>query len=372
MIKQKNIFKFFITCVVLLGSSLSVLNQELQHEAVAVNIEIPVRVFQKDVFCEDLNITDFEIYEDGVLQKVQAVYLVKETDITREESQLSPVKAKEIFAPQVSRHFVLIFEVNDYLPKLAKAIDYFFNEVFSPQDSLTIITPLKTYSLKGDALTKLSRDQIIGELTAKLKHDIAIANAEYKSLLKDIEDLYTKAGIYRWETSDWKTVIRDLLGNFETYRLVSEKKLLLFSEFLKNKRGQKNVFMFYQKEMLPKYEPFLNSILTSGNPEENHYTLFEFLEITDFYHRDIDFDVKKIKRIFSDSSILFHFLLLTKTPMQNLDVGRMESLSKHGIRYAEQSEDIFHAFSEVAKATGGITESSFNAAAAFEKAVDAS
>ena len=38
----------------------------------------------------------------------------------------------------------------------------------------------------------------------------------------------------------------------------------------------------------------------------------------------------------------------------------------------EQSEDIFSAFNEVAVATGGISESSFNAAAVFKKAVEAS
>ena len=39
---------------------------------------------------------------------------------------------------------------------------------------------------------------------------------------------------------------------------------------------------------------------------------------------------------------------------------------------AERSEDIYGAFSEVARATGGISDTSANAAAAFQRAIDAS
>ena len=56
---------------------------ELQHEAIAVNIEVPVRVFKKKNFVGDLAIGDFEIYEDGVLQDIEAMYLIQKTDIAR-------------------------------------------------------------------------------------------------------------------------------------------------------------------------------------------------------------------------------------------------------------------------------------------------
>jgi len=42
------------------------------------------------------------------------------------------------------------------------------------------------------------------------------------------------------------------------------------------------------------------------------------------------------------------------------------------IVYVDKSEDIYSAFREMAKATGGRTESSANAAFAFKRAVDAS
>ena len=45
-----------------------------QHESVVVNIEVPVRVLKKDAFVDGLSLADFEVYEDGVRQTLEAVY----------------------------------------------------------------------------------------------------------------------------------------------------------------------------------------------------------------------------------------------------------------------------------------------------------
>ena len=57
--------------------SLTLFAQDIQEEAVAINIEVPTRVFKGKTFIDNLTIDDFEIYEDGVLQTVEAVYLIK-------------------------------------------------------------------------------------------------------------------------------------------------------------------------------------------------------------------------------------------------------------------------------------------------------
>jgi VWFA-related protein len=349
--------------------------QQLQHEAVTVNIEIPVRVFSGDTFVDDLTIDDFEIYDDGVLQRVEAFYLVQETHIAREESGLPQDAARKTFSPQVARHFVLVFEVIDYLPELSQAVEYFFRTVYLEGDSLTVITPKRTYTFREDALNRLSREDVIRQLDAKLRADIVIANAEYKTLLKDIEDMYTQTGIFYWDTGDWKKVILELLEQVDQLRHVNEKRLVEFSDFLRSKDGQKNVFMFYQAEMLPKYDPFAEDMYTSGvsvaEPVEDPTVVFKYMDLGSLYHREISFDVDRIKQVFSDSSIQIHFLFVTKDPMQQLNVERMQSLTQHHIRYEEQSEDIFSAFTEVAEATGGFTASSYDAGAVFQDAVAA-
>jgi len=76
---------FLIASVFIFG--LILFSQELQHDAVAINIEVPVRVFKGDLFVDNLTIDDFEVYEEGKLQKIEAVYLIKKTGIAREESE---------------------------------------------------------------------------------------------------------------------------------------------------------------------------------------------------------------------------------------------------------------------------------------------
>ncbi|GAF71422.1 unnamed protein product, partial [marine sediment metagenome] len=79
------------------------------------------------------------------------------------------------------------------------------------------------------------------------------------------------------------------------------------------------------------------------------------------YHRDIEFETDKIKEAFADSSILFNFIFMNKTP---------EIVS--GIHMREQSEDVFSALSEAAKATGGVIDNSQNPAVGFKNALDTS
>ena len=115
--------------------SLTLFAQEIQEEAVAVNIEVPVRVFKGQAFIDDLTIDDFEIYEEGVLQNIEAMYLINKTEIKRKEEIVTE------FTPDSSRTYVLMFEIIEYLPKIGEVLDYFFESVIRPDDSLIIASP---------------------------------------------------------------------------------------------------------------------------------------------------------------------------------------------------------------------------------------
>ena len=65
--KKRTIF------LVVLVLGITLFAQEIQHEAIAVNIEVPVRVYKGDNFVDDLTINDFEIYEDGIFQETDAL-----------------------------------------------------------------------------------------------------------------------------------------------------------------------------------------------------------------------------------------------------------------------------------------------------------
>jgi len=252
--------------------------QEIQEDAIAINIEVPVRVFTKGKFVEELNLEDFEVYEDGVPQKVEALYLVKKTVIDREETELDKKSAGRIYLPEVSRTFVLAFEMMDYFPKLEETLEYFFNNVFLPDDLLYVVTPLKTLM-------------------------------DFRDQLKDIE-------------------------------------------------GQKYVFLFYQKKVIPV-------------PHQ--------IPIPDDVERLwISFDVDRIKKAFSDSLISINFIFATKTDPYHMDGYRINPAeqrpdpSPNSLQLIDPSDEIFGAFHEMAKSTGGITESSANIASSFQRAVIAS
>ena len=62
-----------------------VASPQQQHESVVINIEVPVRVLRKDAFVDGLTLADFEVFENGVRQPVEAVYLIKDKKVLREE-----------------------------------------------------------------------------------------------------------------------------------------------------------------------------------------------------------------------------------------------------------------------------------------------
>jgi len=58
--------------IVFVLSVASVFPQQIAEESLVVNIEVPVRVYNDNLFVDDLIIDDFKIYEDGKIQKIQA------------------------------------------------------------------------------------------------------------------------------------------------------------------------------------------------------------------------------------------------------------------------------------------------------------
>ena len=333
--------KFFFGIALLVICSF-VFTPQIQHEAVAINIEVPVRVFKGYTFIDNLTINDFELHEDGELQAIEAIYLIKKTKIEKEETEIEMTAARKKFVPQVSsRLFVLFFEIIDYSPKLGEVIDYFFNEVFTQGDSLIVITPLKTYEFKSEALRNERLEQVASELKSKLKKDTKLGNAEYKSIIRDI--LANRATPFEY--------IR-----LKTLRYLEESKLLGFADYLKDIEGQKHAFLFFQKGVIPG---------RPSVPDTLEGTAHDFMDI------DVTFNADRVKQAFSESLITAHFLYLTNTEMMAVDVstfgGGVFKMTEEGTTL-----NVFAAFSEVSKATGGLRESSADPASIFIKAVDAS
>ena len=355
-----------ILLIGLLALGMTLFAQEITHDSLVVNIEVPVRVYDGRVFIDNLTIDDFEVFEDGVAQKIEAVYLIKKRTIERKEENTR-------FAPKTARNFYIFFEVNEYTARMGEAVDYFIHNVLFSGDYLTIVTPMKSYRMRQELFEVMPREEIASRLKGILRKDALQGSAEYRNAVDDVTGLakslssepnsMDESGLseYRGLALDESlTLYKDLLDKLDSLRSIDQKKLLDFAEFLKDKEGQKYVFLFYQREFIPQLEQRVIDQLVSAN-QQRQDIVWSLSELFDTRIRENFVDVDKVKQAYADSSVSIHFLFFTEPP-------------KHipGVRMEEHSEDIFNAFKEVAQATGGFSHSSSNPVSLFEDAVEAS
>jgi hypothetical protein len=371
LIKKKNILTSFIISIALFLaldldlSSRQAQDLKLQHEAMAINIEVPVRVYKGDLFIDHLSIEDFELYEDGKLQKIEAVYLIKKKSIEKEETERDKEESRKIYRPEVSRYFVFIFSVHEYLPKINDILDYFFDKVYMPGDTLNILTPAKTYNLNPRAIAdNIPPKEIKERMKLVLRRDIRVSSGTYHTLMRDLEE-YALA-------TDAENYIRTM-KELQQFRYVDLNAMEGLAAYLKTKEGQKHVFLLYQQENIPLIGDFAE--MTSADVEIYNPTRPDGMNmasqsyITDML-QSMTFDTEKIKNLFADSSIAAHFLYITKPFISSTDTERQGS--QRGLRHRDITEDVYNAFLRIANDSGGIIESSANVSSAFQKAAFAS
>ncbi len=328
------------------------LGQELTHSVSVVNISVPVRVYDGDKFVDSLKLEDFEVYEDGKLQPIQAVYYIQKNDVKRGEAPPRTV------APNAARHFVLLFEMNEFLPEVDAAIDYFFDNVFLRGDTLDVVTIRTTYRLREDVSSQALREKTKNEIKDKIRKDTVIAGGDINSVVQEM--------IANVEASDLDSY-RTNLQQLEAMRFVDEKRMITFAEGLKKRPGSKHVFLFFQREMVPQFSPRVLAALSNASLDMQ----FELMELMTHFYRDMIIDKKAVEKAFSDASVDIHFLFLTKTARDiSLDGTNQKAIDN--TKMEEHSEDIYKAFREIAAATGGIVDTSANIAALMKTAAQAS
>ena len=360
--------KVFLAAAVLI-MSIAVFSQQITQESLVINIEVPVRVYKRNTFVDNLTMDDFEILEEGIPQKIEAVYLVKKKSIERREE-------KREFSPEISRNFFLFFEISEYTSKMGDAISYFIHNKIIPGDNIIFVTPLRTYRMVDRALDFKSKRELAQDLKEILLRDSLIGFSEYRSAVGELMGLAKALSsegnsfgqVDEFTTNQYKDLpldkklmrYEDILRMIESLRRIDYKRFLDFAEYLKNLEGQKYVFIFYQREFIPQIEPrIIDQFITVYQNTPN--IVRSLSSLYDFYRRDTSFDLDLLKKIYADSSVSVHFLFVT-TPPEHIP----------GIYFHEQSEDIYSTFREISRATGGYMESSANPDTLFRRSVEAS
>jgi len=328
------------------GASGQVAVPPQQHESVVVNIEVPVRVLRKDAFVDDLTLADFEVYENGVRQPLEAVYLIKNKEVLREEK----LPGASPPAPQKVRNYVLYLDLKEHVPKIEEALDYFFSDVLGDKDALFVVTPAKTYKFRSEYLARVPRPQIAEKLKGILRTDIALGNSRYRALMLDFYKLEEED--FPPELADVKeTMLFDQAKEIRDLTEITEERVMGFADVLKALDGEKHVFLIFQREVLPDHE----------FSEERQAELI----------KAVSFDTDKIKRHFADASITVHSLYITKRPgFANRSLFRGGSVLE--ARLQDLSSDVYASFRQMAAATGGLSESTTNPSFALKQAAEAS
>jgi tetratricopeptide (TPR) repeat protein len=323
-----------------------VLSQQIKEEAVVINIEVPVRVFKGNKFVDNLTIADFEIYEDGKPQKIEAVYLVRERQVQKQQGE-------EAFTPETNkRHFILVFEMMAYSPKVGEAVDYFLRNVIAPGDSLYISTPIRGYNFGPGFAADSQKQEISQRLSNIIRSDIIKGGSEYRGLIKSLQEI-RRTDVSPEMKDAMDSAHAELLEKLMGLSCIEEGNLIGFAEKIKKEEGQKHVFIFFQRRMAPTG----GSFMPTGNNPAYVDRLF------DFYNPRAYFDKEKIKKAFVDSSISCHFLYVTEAPTDASSWMEMNPAEEttDKVEWQDATMDFFNAFREIASATGGVTESSTNA-----------
>jgi len=364
----KKTFYFIIIFVLLFTCSLLVYSQKSDNSgSEVINIEVPVRVFNNGKFVNKLSLDDFIVMENGVKQKLEAVYLIKDKSIEKSEE-------KKRFIPELSKTYYLFFEIVEYTPRLGDSISYFINNVIHPDDTLIIVTPLKTYKIQIKNFSVESRNHMINKIKKVLRKDAWIGSSQYRNALDDLsKTAQLLSSEIRGEqnqtqnTQHEQTSMDEKLNRYlqqfrilNNLRKIDQSKILGFADYLKNKEGQKYVYIFYQREFLPHLSADTLSKATTKyeNRPDIVHTLTRIFEL---YKRKAPINADLIKQKYSDSSVSIHFLFITRS-----------SEEYTGIQMREHSEDLFSAFRKISEATGGYSDSSSRADILFKKGIESS
>ena len=337
-----------------------------KHEVTVTNIAVPLTVLEGDRFVPSLALDDLELTEEGIPQKVLALYLISPAGVEK-------MGAEQEFSPPLSRNYFLLFQITEYNPKLAEAINLLFQQGIRPGDRLILHTPRQNYALSSQALASRPSHDLAKEMNDLLKKDTKIGAGQYNSLLNDLKRMARDiSGTGRMEVEDSDALTsasglevllsryKETLGQMERERLMDEKKILGFAGQLKNVEGQKNVFFIYQREFRPEIQHgVVNKMISSYQDRPD--ILASVQELFLIYARDTSLNPDRVKKAFSDAGISLYFIFMNKEP-QNAG----------GITMREQSEDVFRVFSEVAQATGGTVDTSQNPAVGFQRALERS
>jgi len=366
--KKGALFIYFLVLLMIVVSGLS---QPAASGDSEFTTYLTVRVIQKNQFVRNLGASDFEIIEDGQTRKIESIYLV-------ENKKVTPIHEETPLSPDLNRNYFIIVQSSDYDKKLGEAVNLLVHNYFQPGDSLTLITPVKIYRFNPETLRAKTPAEVSRELQNIMRTDILNGNREYNSVLRDLKRITRLLATYGGETlgadpdvENESDAISSSFGieyilaryyesliKLDGLRLADQEKFKSFADSLKRTSGEKAVIFFYQRDFRPELTPrALNQMMSMYQDYPNIIQML--MDLFQFYNRKPSLDKNALSQVLSDSGAVFNFVYLDRKPPRI-----------SGVVMNEQSEDIYEALNEAARATGGITDNTFNPVEGLRKSAE--
>jgi len=339
--------------------------QQIAHNVSVVNIEVAVRVYEGNRFVDNLTIDDFELYENDIPQKIEAIYRIQKSHIVDQGPKVEPerntvemktgaVEPIRSPDPKIERRvFLLYFEMEQYPSPMNAAIDYLFENVIGENDTLLIVTPTEQWKFVIGKENADQRRELSEALKKRLKKTLRLAGSYTRELIGGLKSLM----VYDDEMDEMDGMgsllpmkVSEICDQLVAHKVLSEKRFDELAGFLKPIVGQKHVFLFYQ--------------------EETYSVPFKFKSIFErkFLDRLHSIDKKRIQELFSNAQTTVHFAFLRKDLNEKTDVEYSEANPAAPVG---MSGDIFQTFRDLAITTGGIVETTRNPRFAMQKVTTA-
>jgi hypothetical protein len=258
------------------------------------------------------------------------------------------------------KNYVLFFEVLNYTRELGDAVTFFFDQVLAPDDQLIIYTPARVYGFSKNTLAKPKRD-LSEAMKEKLRGDTAACSSNYTTIFNEMRNHASEIEGGQTTSADGLIGIKNSLNmyrqdmeNLRTLRKVNEPLLMKIVDMFKNQPGKNHMVMIYEAEFRP--IPDKDTLSRLRAIPEIAFIVAELFASDD---QKSPLDAQKFIDLLREAKISLHFLYIKpkdKTSVQD---------------FKENSADMYDVFSQIAKATGGIVETTANPQAALKSLIKA-
>jgi len=339
-------------------NSFSTQPQEKPKQEVAVTaVEVPVRVLNKREAVKGLTREDFEVYENGIRQQITAFEVV-----SRRISLEKGISMEELRVPSKPRLFILMFNVFDYNQAVGEGIDYFFQNIFRPNDRLIILTE--------DRVLNIEKDDDIARISARLKETLkAYKSLSTLSIIKAYTELSGEGDkvllflkdLSKDADSSWD---RYILRFYDYYQRVwNDYKRQFFTldmglyqslvQKIEKLEGEKWAICFEQREMFPKLKnesPLefeirkkTDSMIEPQDQVKVRQIQSKQWELQKSMNIAENFPGDRLRDLFMRAEITFHLIVL-KSP---------QILLSQDFELTEVAQDYEDCFRKISASTGG-------------------